>query len=168
MKLSNLKIEELLVADTGPILALARIDFLKLLCQLFRRVEITYTVLQECVIQAERADARAVVDALYKGWLFEIPDPQVRAALGSLDPGEQSTLEHALRKQATVLLDDKKGRQWAKLNHVRVIGTLGIILLAKKNGFIAAVKPEIVALVGSGYFLSDSLIADALALAGEG
>lgn len=59
MSLSNLRINQLLVADTSPLLALARLDFLVLLGQLFSSVCVTQTVITECLAKPESSDAKA-------------------------------------------------------------------------------------------------------------
>lgn len=167
MNSSNLTIDALLVADTGPLLALARIDFLQPLTDLFSHVVVTESVVQECLAKPERRDAQAVAKAISLGWLYCEPDPDVRAVLQALDRGEQTVLEYALQRGATVLMDERSGRQAAKKYQLKSIGTVGILLLAKRRGFIAEIKSHLYALRGSGYFLSEQLIADVLELAHE-
>jgi uncharacterized protein len=163
----NLTTNELLIADTGPLLALARVEFLESLSHMFAQVCVTQTVLNECLMKPGHADARRVQLALRMGWLVAVADPDVRASLLPLDRGEQTALEYALRHQAIVLIDEKLGRQAAKVHHLKMIGTLGILLLAKRRGLLSFIKPKLMELVASGYFLSDALIAQLLDLANE-
>lgn len=167
MNSSNLTNETLLVADTGPLLALARIDVLHLLVDLFTRVVVTETVIQECLAKPERWDAQIIVRALEAGWLCREPDPPARAALSVLDQGEKTVLEYALRHNATVLMDERSGRQIAKKYQIQTIGAVGVLLLAKRRKILDQVKPRLYALRSSGYFLSEQLIADILDLAHE-
>lgn len=51
---------------------------------------------------------------------------------------------------------------------IRVVGTLGVLLLAKDRGLIDGVRPEIDALLDTGFHLATWVVADALLTAGEG
>ncbi len=64
------------IADAGPLIALARIEALDLLRQLFGRVCITTTVRDEILpTKAAFADADLLVRTLAEGWIdvFEVP-----------------------------------------------------------------------------------------------
>jgi predicted nucleic acid-binding protein len=65
---SNNLTNQLLVADTSPLLALARIDFLESLSHLFSSVFVTQTVLNECLIKPARQDAKSIQIVLCKFW----------------------------------------------------------------------------------------------------
>lgn len=167
MNSNNLTTEALLIADTSPLLALARVGFLQALSQLFTQVCVTESVLLECLAKPERHDALAVQAALNAGWLVAVADPNPRASLQALDRGEQTALEYALVHQAIVLIDERLGRQAAKNHQIKMIGAPGVLLLAKRRGLLPALKPLLDELVASGYFLSDALIAQLLELAHE-
>lgn len=67
-----------------------------------------------------------------------------------------------------VLLDEREGRRIAQRLGLRVMGVVGILLDAKSHGAIDAIRPHLEALRQSaGFFLSDAVVAEALALAGE-
>lgn len=167
MSSNNLITNQLLVADTSPLLALARVDFLELLSQLFSRVCVTQTVLNECLIKPDRTDAQGIQIALSAGWLNAVEDLDARSSLWHLDKGEQTALEYAMVKSATVLIDERLGRMAAKAHNLKYIGAPGVLLLAKRNGLLLAVKPKLYELIASGYFLSDALVAQILELAHE-
>ncbi|AQT59703.1 DUF3368 domain-containing protein [Cellvibrio sp. PSBB023] len=167
MSLSNSRTNQLLVADTSPLLALARVDFLQALCGLFDQVCVTQSVAAECLVKLERLDAQRVQAAIHAGFLLVVPDPQVRVSLSHLDRGEQTALEYALVEQATVLIDERLGRLAAKAHHLKIIGAPGVLLLAKRKGLLPAVKLKLQELIASGYFLSDALVAQILELANE-
>lgn len=167
MSLSNLRINQLLVADTSPLLALARLDFLTLLSQLFSSVCVTQTVIAECLAKPESSDALRIKEALADGRLIIVDDPVVRTSLKHLDVGEMSALEYAIQHSATILIDERAGRLAAKAHHLNVVGTLGILLLAKRKGVLLGIKPKIYELRDSGYFISETLIASVLELANE-
>ena len=66
-----------------------------------------------------------------------------------------------------LLLDDSRARKIAKLNAISVVGSLGVLLLAKRNGLINLLKPRLVAIEDAGIFLSADLAAEVLRLASE-
>jgi len=157
----------LLIADTGPLLALARIAQLPLLNRLFGEVKVTQAVYSECQAKPERPDAIAVQAALASGVFTLIADPKISAKFAPLDLGEQTALQSALTLKASVLMDEAKGRKVAKANRIHVIGTVGILLLAKRRDLLDAVSPLLAALNASGYRLSATLIQQAKELANE-
>lgn len=167
MNSHNSTTNQLLVADTSPLLALARIDFLQLLTRLFTRICVTESVLAECLIKPERLDAQRVQTALNSGWLLTVVDPSVRTTLLHLDRGEQTALEYALLENAVVLIDERLGRAAAKAHNLKMIGAPGVLLLAKHKGLLPSIRPPLNELINSGYFLSDELVAQVLALADE-
>ena len=65
-----------------------------------------------------------------------------------------------------LLIDDRRGRRMARINNIKVIGSLGGLLNAKQAGLIKAVKPYMQRLSASDLYLSDALISAVLELAG--
>jgi predicted nucleic acid-binding protein len=102
---------------------------------------------------------------------LQVQAPQNAAlvtALGQiLDEGEAQAIALALERQTTLILDDRKARQWAKRLKVRVIGTVGVLLRAKRQQLIHAVRPHLEALRNAGFHLSPELEEEALRLANE-
>lgn len=64
-------------------------------------------------------------------------------------------------------MDDKAGRSLAANAGVPVIGTVGVLVLAKRKGLVQKVMPLLGTLGSSGYFLSKEIIDAALAASGE-
>ena len=65
-------------------------------------------------------------------------------------------------------MDEREGRSLARQLGLAVTGVLGVLLRAKKNGQIKAVKPEIEALkTKARFFISPTLQTSILASAGE-
>ena len=59
---------------------------------------------------------------------------------------------------STLIIDEVKGRNIAQSFNIDIIGTIGIILLADKEGLISDVTGTILRLVNKGFRLSDKLI----------
>jgi predicted nucleic acid-binding protein len=159
---------EFIVADTGPLLALARLDGLRWLADVIAPVRISQSVFAEAGFYQQREDFVRVSNCLRTDSRYAlIPDyiDQV-VARGELGKGETVTLSIARRDDAMALVDDRDARVLASSLGVRIAGTLGI-LLAKRRGLIDAVAPRIRHLEASGYFLSWELVREVLKVVGE-
>lgn len=130
-----------IVADAGPLLALAKVDALTLLYQLYDDIWITSFVFSETVEAGQRIgalDATVIASAVDAGWLqvqaqtdFTLPVP------GLLGAGELSSLALALANKIDwLLIDDADARRLAEANILaagvatQVKGTLGVIVSA--------------------------------------
>ena len=66
-----------------------------------------------------------------------------------------------------MLIDDQAGRKVARELGLQVLGTAGVLLLAKRRGVVESVIPLIDEIRRQGYSLSDALVAQVRRLAGE-
>lgn len=88
-----------------------------------------------------------------------------RLSLG-LGESECLVLAHEI-SNSVLLIDDKKARKIAKLESVKFVGTLGILISAKQKGYVDLIKPLIERLEVEKIHLSTELINKALFLANE-
>ena len=85
-----------------------------------------------------------------------------------LGDGEAHAIAVALETPgAEIILDDKKARRVAQQLGLRVIGTVGVLLRAKRSGIVPAVRPLIQAIQAAGFRISPLLVNEALRIAGE-
>jgi predicted nucleic acid-binding protein len=85
-----------------------------------------------------------------------------------LDPGESETLVLAKELQAElVLLDERAATRRARAIGLTVIGTLGILLLGKRAGFLETIRPSLDMLRRDGFHMSAELYDQVLQSAGE-
>lgn len=66
-----------------------------------------------------------------------------------------------------VLIDERIAWKEAVREGLTPVGSVGIILLAKKKGLIAEVKPHLHEMRNKGQYLSKRVIDDAIVQAGE-
>lgn len=76
-----------------------------------------------------------------------------------LDPGEAEAIALAVEAEAQLLLmDDRIGRDSARHLGLHFTGLVGVLIEAKKKGFIEAVKPDLDALRDKAGFRLDEVL----------
>lgn len=163
------------IADAGPLIALARIEALSLLRQLFGRVCITTTVRDEILpAQGAFADAELFVRTLAEGWIdvVEVPTSDFKPLNPGVDAGEASTLHVANHWREAgdavlIVMDDRAGRLEAKSRGLALIGSAAVIGLAKTEGLVPAARPLLERMVVCGYFIGPSIVSAVLATVNE-
>ncbi len=158
------------ISDSSPLIHLSQIGCLNILKELFGEILIPPAVYREVVIDGlERPGSREVKEA---SWIkvVEVRNMHLKRILQlSLDEGEAETIVLALEINADrVLLDDREARLQAKRLGLRVTGTLGVLLRAKKLGLVGGLKEELNKLREFGFRISKDLEEDILKAAGEG
>ena len=158
-----------IVADSGPLIGLARIGSLDLLQSVFSAILIPTAVASECcrdmglpgaqTIRAAIEDRELRVVELLKTLDIEFPP--------SLGEGERAVLELSITRGIGALMDDRPGRRLAKQEGVPILGTGGLLLLAKRRGAIERIEPLLSGLLDQGYRLSRAVVEDLLQRAGE-
>ncbi len=79
--------------------------------------------------------------------------------LSDIGAGEAETIVLALEQRPDiVLIDDLKARKFAKIKGLKIIGTLGLLLMAKQEGMIKEIKPLISELVLNNIRINKSII----------
>ena len=159
----------IVVSDSSPLIHLSQIGRLNLLKDLFHGLLIPPSVYHEVVIEGRgRPGSEEVREA---SWIrvVEIRDrPLKRLLQFLLDEGESEVIVLALEVKASlVLLDDREARLQAKRLGLRVTGTLGVLLRAKKLGLIESLREELNKLKKTGFRISRSLEEEILNAAGE-
>ncbi len=104
------------------------------------------------------------------GWEIAAPADPVPESVSRwrLDAGEEAVLSLALRSPGCeVIIDDRAARMCAEAHGLALIGTLGIVILARRIGRISEARPLILELRRAGLRVSDDVIAAALRRAGE-
>ena len=67
----------LLIADTGPLIALSRVISLSVLPENIGQVWLTHTVMAECTARPDRPEGAVILAAVKAGWLQVKPDKPV-------------------------------------------------------------------------------------------
>jgi predicted nucleic acid-binding protein len=157
------------VSNTGPLVALAKVDKLSLLEQLFGRVHIPPAVHRE-LLAKRGSELPRLDDALARFIeVTQVPRiaPAVKIATLRLGPGEQQAIALAYELKALLVIDDRLGRAAARRLGLVITGLAGVLVRAKETELITAVRPLLNEIRQHGYWLSDELLDVAAKMAGE-
>jgi len=152
------------VSNTGPLIVLHETSLLWLLKELYTEIIIPKAVQLELL---KKSDGQKIVNM---NWIkvVEVQKSDILKMLTNLlDEGEAETITLANEIKMPILLDEKKGRKLARSLDLKIQGSLGILLKAKKSGLINSVKECIFKFITSGYYLDQELINEILKRAGE-
>ena len=159
---------QLAVVDSTPIIALALVGKLDLLQRLYGQVVIPPAVQRE--VMAGGSGAAGRTELRQATWIRVIPLEDTRRAemLSDLDRGEAEVIALAQELEADrVIIDERLARRHTRRLGLTLTGTLGVLLRAKRAGLISVIAPLVEQLLQGGIHLGDSVIAEALRLAGE-
>lgn len=155
------------VSNTTPILSFIKIDRLDILKTLYKEVYIPEAVYKEL----EEGKNKYYRDISNENWIkvYKVKNRNlVKQLQEELDEGEAEAIALSLEILADLLLiDEKLGRKVAKENRLKITGTIGILLKAKKKGIIKEVKPFIYELIEKGNYYKESFVKIVLKQAGE-
>jgi hypothetical protein len=154
----------LIVADTTPISCMLRIGRADLLAALFSEVRIPVAVADELDRGASLVgDWRASLRSIVRIEVVEL-SPLLTLLQDELDAGEAEALALAVSLRADlVLIDEARGRTVARRLGLAVLGTLGLVAIAKRRGLIPAARPVIAQVrAQGGLWLTDKLVAEVL------
>lgn len=116
----------------------------------------------------ESDPARQWLAGAGKDYIRDVGDVDPLVATWDLGRGESHVLTWAMRHPGCeAILDDLAARKCAAALSVPVRGTLGILLLAKKEGHLAELAPVIVRVQQAGLHIGPDVLRALRLLAGE-
>lgn len=147
------------VFNAFPIILFSKIDAFDLLFEIFTEITIPEQVKKEILLKKEEKILRFLKHPKVK--VKELKEIDERVIEWGLGKGESEVITMALKNpDYWVILDDRLGRKCAKTFGIKVMGTIGIIILAKKKGIIPEAKSIIKRLIDAGIYLSDAWISE--------
>lgn len=152
------------VSNTSPLVLLDKAGHLWILGKLFEKVSIPpavdaewlrpggYVVPQWLTVETLSPDTISVAQDLYQ----------------KIDKGEAEAIAlFSSMKADFLLIDDLNGSRQAKAMGLPVVGTLGILIAAKRKGIIPEITTVLEILKQHRFYASDEVLKRALILAGE-
>jgi predicted nucleic acid-binding protein len=148
--------KEIIVSDSTCLIGLERINQLELLPSLY------YPIVIPPAVQEEFGRSFP--------WLV-LDKPTNKGLVTSLkllvDKGESEAIALAYERRYLLIVDDRQARKLAQQMGIQMIGTVGILVKAKRQGLIATLSPVLDDLEAHGFYLSQALKTEALKLVEE-
>ncbi len=157
------------ICNATPLINFAAIARLDILQATFEQIIIPQAVCNETT-GLGFPGTQYVLQAIASGWLQVRPVTYIASIIPSeLDDGEREAIALALEiGQQRILLDEREAGRVAHKLGLQVMGTLGILLLAKNNQTIPQVRPILDHMMDvAQYWVSATLYQQVLHLAGE-
>jgi predicted nucleic acid-binding protein len=141
----------IVIADASPLIALARVNGIVWLQDLFGEVVVTTVELRE-VLTGRFPESEAPIEmALAAGWLKSVAVEMADPALPDLDEGEAASIRLAL----------------AQSFGIRLAGTAAVIGMARQRGLIPSAKAVFAQLHASDFRIAPAVIHAVLDRCGE-
>lgn len=155
------------ILNNTPLIALWVLNRLDLLRSIYDVVYIPTAVQDEFLAVSREHRLQSLAQS---PWIqiAQLQIPEYALTFPDLDLGEAEVLALAVERSARlVIIDERKGRRYAKRLGLSVTGTLGVLLAAKAKGLIVNVAPMVDMLLENGIYLHPELVERALQAAGE-
>jgi len=159
------------VANSSVLIALSGIGQIELLFQRFPEgILIPQSVWHEVVEAGRGQPGSAEVESASWITVCEVKDEALVSLLSmELDKGEAEAIALSCEQQAEiVLIDEKDARRVARRLGLSVLGTVGLLIWAKRTSLIASLREQLDALQTQGdFWLSQAVREKALYAVGE-
>lgn len=145
------------VADSSCLIVLERIGRLDILPRVFGSVLIPEAVAKEVGFSAPWLEIQVVRN--------NPVEARIRSQLGA---GEAAAIVLTIEvAPSRIILDDRRARRVAEQLGVSMIGTPGLLVLAKRRAMLDQVSPVLTAMRNAGFYVSKELVERTLRAAGE-
>ena len=157
------------IVNSTPLIALSNINQLELLKKIYGVVMIPKAVYDEVTAKSDSAcrQVKAAYDWIQICTIHNTEEKKMYRA--KLHDGEVEVM--ILAQEAPVaeliIIDDNTAKKTAKYLGITVTGTLGILLKAKRLGFIKQIKPLLENLQQSGFYIGKKVLQYVLENANE-
>jgi predicted nucleic acid-binding protein len=157
------------VLNASPIILLGKADLLKSISPLAKTWMIPEGVIKEIEAKGSIESYLSALSCSSKIMRERVPEIHSSIAAWNLGQGESEVLTLALSTPGSgVVLDDLQARKCAILFDIPLIGSLGLIVLAKRKGFLHTAKPAIDRLIAVGLYFDPEMVTRILVAIGEG
>jgi predicted nucleic acid-binding protein len=157
----------IVVSDSSPLICFAILGMLDVLKEITEKIVVPTAVYEE--ISVPQKPYSKEITLFLKDMVVPVENRvAVKLLEKEVDPGEAEAIVLAIEKNIDdILIDDPKGRRTASSHGLNPIGTIGVLIQAKKTGHINQVKPLLDRLIKNRIRIGDSLYQKALKMARE-
>ena len=148
---------EVVVSNASPLIFLMQIKKLELLRKLFGKVLITTIVYEEIKNKEQKL---ILQEEIKKGWIRKLKAPKLDV-IHDLDMGEASSIALALQyKKSLFIVDDMQARRFSESIGLEIIGTIGVLILAKRKKLLSNVLSLLEEANAFGFWISKKVYED--------
>jgi len=147
-----------LIVDSSPLIVLLKSDLENILPELFEEIIVPEAVWEEVLAGKDDIAKRKMP---HLAWVKRVVNTNSSEIIKNynLGKGERAVLNFALTiSESRVLLDDFAARKCAKALNLKILGTGGLLILAKQKNLISSVSEAVEKVRFSGLWLSDEII----------
>jgi predicted nucleic acid-binding protein len=160
------------VSNTSPLIALSMIEQFPLLFKLFQEVSVPNAVYREVVESKSLHEYGKRITGCCnrnQSTIYTVQNEMlVEQLYGKMHRGELEVIVAAKElSREFVLIDEKTARNFAEMNLLTPIGTIGLLVAAKRQGFIDALKPYLDLLLERGFRINREIYISVLRESGE-
>jgi len=161
------------VSNTSPLIALSMIEQFPLLFRLFQKVYVPKAVYREMIESksVHEYGKKELQDAVNRNevTIYTVQNAMlVEQLYGKMHRGGLEVIVAAKELSLELLLiDERTARNFAEMNLLTPIGTIGLLVAAKKRGFIDALKPYLDLLMERGFRINRDIYISLLRTVGE-
>ena len=159
-----------LVFNASPLIVFAKAGLLDQILGLTDRIFIPRPVALEISQFNNPSDPACawLGSAAAQPYITDPPETSDFVTAWGLGAGESSVISMVETLPGSIaVLDDLAARRCAGALRLEVVGTLGLLLRAKKAGLISGIRGPLDAIVSAGLFISPKHLVDVLQQAGE-
>ena len=148
------------IVNTTPLIALCHVGQLDILKKIYGEILIPQAVYRELSEKKDSVCKKQVDDSINWIHVENIKNQMAKSMFkAQLHDGEVEVMILAKEKSADlVIIDDANAKKHAKYLKLSVTGTLGVLIRAKKQGYISELKPIIQEMVEKNIFISEKLM----------
>jgi len=155
------------VSNTTPLLSFIKLNRLDILKKVYKEIFIPEAVYHEL----EKGKDKYYRNISDESWIKIVKVKNkslIKQLEKDLDKGEAEAIALSIEISADLLLiDEKLGRKKAQEKGIKITGTIGVLLKAKKRGIVKEVRPLIYELIEKGNYYKESFVKLVLKHAGE-
>lgn len=149
---------ERVVINASPLISLFRAGLHPLLPLLFPDLVVPDAVWAEVVSHTH--DDPATQGLPEADWAKKLATPISQDVMEwGLGAGETAVLSYAQHhRDYTAIVDDREARRCANVLNISLLGTAGVVVLARRRGLIGSTEVALRQLQGAGLWMSEQLI----------
>ncbi|WP_045222031.1 DUF3368 domain-containing protein [Desulfonatronum thioautotrophicum] len=157
------------VLNASPLILLGKADLLRVVSPLAELWLIPEGVAAEVEIKKPLSGYIAGLESCSKATRESVRQIHPLVAAWDLGNGESEVLTLAIEHggKCKAVLDDLQARKCANLFGVPLVGTLGLLVMAKRVGLVKSIRPEIEKLIGIGLRIDPVLLSGVYQKIGE-